>query len=104
MMQLSIDICHPRPSCSKPAARSCCLLAVDRRDRQTHVTNVSVATRLGVNLLQVSSGQFSSVQLCREPFFMGRSRMLRCAGKNVFLCFTSAAQQRAACVNSPSQA
>ena len=35
--QLSIDTCHPRPSCGKPAARRCRvgLLTVDRRDRQT---------------------------------------------------------------------
>ena len=61
MLQLSIDICHPRPSCSKPAACSCCLLAVDRRDRQTHVTNDRVATRLLTGSTYCRSVQFSSV-------------------------------------------
>ena len=31
----SVNICRTRPCCGKPAARRRCLLAIDRRDRQT---------------------------------------------------------------------
>jgi len=37
--QILIDICCPRPGCSKSTARRRCLQAIDRRDRQTDGRN-----------------------------------------------------------------
>ena len=33
--ELSIDICHPRPNCSKTAAPRCCCRSTGQTDRQT---------------------------------------------------------------------